>query len=147
MDRDQVVQIINDLLSNYTLDAKFVRIFGWDYNMRFARVYHPAKDITLTDGATVALDASQGYVFMLTAGGNRTISPPTNPAANQKLIIKHKASGGARTLALSTSTGGFRFGTSISALAATTSGKVDYIGAIYNVDDNKWDIVAYSQGF
>jgi hypothetical protein len=105
------------------------------------------KVSALSDGATPALDASLGNVFTLTAGGNRTIAIPTNPTTGQKIIIAHTASGADRTLALNTGTGGFRFGTTITALTATTSGLTDYIGAIYNSTANKWDVVAYSKGF
>lgn len=101
----------------------------------------------LTDGATPALDASLGNMFTLTAAGNRTIAVPSNPTNGQKIVIIHLASGADRTLALNTGAGGFRFGTTITALSATTSGKKDYIGAIYNGADSKWDVVAYSKGF
>jgi hypothetical protein len=102
---------------------------------------------TLTDGATPALDASLGNTFLLTASGDRTIAVPTNPTSGQKITIAHKASGANRTLALNTGTGGFRFGTDITALTITTSGLTDYIGAIYNAADNKWDVVSYVKGF
>ena len=48
---------------------------------------------------------------------------------------------------LDVNSGGFRFGTDITALTATTSGTFDYIGAIYNGTDSFWDIVAYSKGY
>jgi hypothetical protein len=103
--------------------------------------------VTLTDGATPALDASLGHTFLLTAAGNRTIAVPTNPTSGQRIIIVHKASGADRTLALNSGAGGFRFGTEITALTATTSGKTDYIGCIYNAADTKWDVVAVIKGF
>lgn len=103
--------------------------------------------VALSDGATPALDASLGNVFTLAAAGNRTIAVPTNPVSGQKIIIRHLASGGARTLALNTGAGGFRFGTDVTALTETASGKYDYIGCIYNAVDSKWDVVAYSKGY
>lgn len=103
--------------------------------------------VTLTDGATPALDASLGNTFLLTAAGNRTIAVPTNPKSGQKITIVHKASGADRTLALNTGAGGFRFGTDITALTATTSAKTDYIGCIYNAADSFWDILAYRKGY
>ena len=103
--------------------------------------------VTLTDGATPALDAALGSTFRLSAGGDRTIAVPSNPTNGQKIIIQHYANGGARTLALNTGAGGFRFGTDITGLTATTSGKTDYIGAIYNGTDSKWDVIAYTKGF
>lgn len=103
--------------------------------------------VALADGATPALDASLGNTFTLTAVGDRTIAIPTNPTDRQKIVIAHTASGADRTLSLNTGTGGFRFGTDITALTATTSGKTDYIGCIYNGTDNKWDVVAVTKGF
>lgn len=103
--------------------------------------------VTLVDGATPALDASLGTVFVLVAAGNRTIAVPSNAVDGQKMVIRHQASGGARTLALNSGAGGFRFGTDITALTSTTSGKWDYIGCIYNGTDSKWDVVGYTKGF
>lgn len=103
--------------------------------------------VALTDGATPALDASLGSVFRLDAAGDRTIAVPSNATNGQKIVIQHYASGGARTLALNTGAGGFRYGTDVTALTQTTSGKTDYIGCIYNGTDSKWDVVAYMKGF
>lgn len=103
--------------------------------------------VALTDGATPALDASLGNVFTLAAGGNRTIAVPSNATNGQKIVIRHLASGAARTLALNSGAGGFRFGTDITALTETASGKTDYIGCIYSSIDSKWDVVAVTKGF
>jgi len=103
--------------------------------------------ITLTDGATPALDAALGTVYRLAAAGDRTIGIPTNPSSGQRIVIQHFASGGARTLALNTGTGGFRFGSTITGLTATASGKTDYIEAVYNATDNKWDVITVTKGF
>ena len=105
------------------------------------------KVITLTDGATPALDASLGDVFTLIAAGNRTIAVPSNATSGQKIIIRHLASGAARTLALNTGAGGFSYGSDITALTETASGKYDYIGCIYNAVTSLWNVVAYSKGF
>jgi len=106
---------------------------------------------TLTDGATVALDASQGQQFKLVAAGDRTILAPTNApitAHSQRIVIIHKASGANRTLTLTTgSAGAFRFGATITGLTTTTSGTSDYITAIWNELDSRWDVVAYVKGF
>lgn len=107
----------------------------------------PPTVVTLTDGATPALDASLGNVFKISAAGDRTIAVPTNATDGQKIVIRHLASGGARTLALNSGAGGFRFGSDITALSQTASGKIDYIGAIYNATDTKWDVVAYVKGY
>lgn len=103
--------------------------------------------IGLTDGATPALNAALGNTFRLTAAGNRTIAVPTNPTDGQKIVIEHTASGANRTLSLNTGTGGFAFGSDITALTATVSGTTDYIGCVYNRVANKWRVVAYVKGY
>lgn len=104
--------------------------------------------VTLTDGATVALDASLGNVFKLTAAGNRTISAPTNAVDGQVIHIYHAASGANRTLTLTTgSAGAFRFGTDITGLTATTSGLTDWISCVYDSVDSRWDVVGYRKGY
>lgn len=108
-------------------------------------------EVVLTDAANVTLDSTLGNTFKLTAAGNRQIDAPTNKPASgfvQKIVIAHEASGADRTLTLQTGVaGGFRFGTSITALTATTNGLVDYIGCIYNDADDRWDVVSYVKGF
>lgn len=118
-----------------------------------AAIHEEVVDLT-GDGIStpVALNANLGSTFYIGANANRTVSVPTNkPAAGftQKIIIRHEALGGvSRTLSLTTgSAGAFRFGTFVSSLSATTAGAVDYIGAIYNDLDDRWDIVSYSKGF
>lgn len=104
------------------------------------------KVVTVTDGAGAVIDASLGNVFNWTAAADRTAGTTTNPVDGQKIIIRFTASGGARTLTLPTATtGDFRFGTDITTLTATTSGKTDYIGCVYN--STRWDVVAYTKGF
>lgn len=102
---------------------------------------------TLVDGATPALDASLGSVFRLAAAGNRTIAVPSNAVDGQRILIEHFASGGARTLALNTGAGGFRFGSTFASLSATSSGKTDYIEAVYNGTDSFWDVINVAKGF
>jgi hypothetical protein len=114
--------------------------------VRWSSVFASAV-VTLTDGATVALDASLGEYFRLSASGDRTLAAPTNPKDGQGITIEHLASGAARTLALNVGTGGFLLGTTITALTQTELGKRDFIRAIYNSTLNKWLVVGYSKGF
>jgi hypothetical protein len=107
--------------------------------------------VTLTSGANVTLDASLGNEFYLGANVDCLILAPTNKPASgvtQKITIRHEALSANRTLNLTTgSAGAFRFGTFVTALTQTISGAVDYIGAIYNHLDDRWDVVSYSKGF
>ncbi len=106
------------------------------------------KTTTLVDGASVTLDVTTGTVFRLAAAGNRTILAPSGTILNgQRILIQHFASGGARTLALTTGAAGFRFGTTFASLSATSSGLTDYIDAVYNNTDNRWDVINVTKGF
>ncbi len=103
--------------------------------------------VTLTDGATPALNAALGNQFVLVTTNTPAIGVPSNPTSGQKIVIRINASGGSRTASLNTGAGGFRYGSDITGLTAIASGKTDYIGAIYNATDNFWDVVAYIKGF
>lgn len=125
-------------------------VFSSTVSAEQLRVTRAASNtVVLTDGATVSLDASLGSgLFVLSATGNRTVAIPTNAVDGQKIVIKHYASGGDRTLSLASGTGGFLFGLDITTLTATTSGTSDFIGCIYQGGaTNKWFVVAYAKGF
>ena len=102
--------------------------------------------VLLTDGSSIATDASLGNVFYVTLGGNRTLSNPTNVTSGKRIIwrIKQDATGG-RTITLDTK---FRLGTDITSVVLSTAPSItDYIGAIYNAQDDKWDVIAFVKGF
>jgi len=102
--------------------------------------------VNLTDGATIATDASLSNQFRVTLGGNRTLSNPTNGFDGQLVMwsIKQDATG-SRTITLDTK---FRFGTDITSVTlTTTAGKTDKLGAQYNSGDDKWDVVSFVRGF
>jgi predicted secreted protein len=107
----------------------------------------PHPPVTLTDATTVATDASLGTHFRLSMGGNRTLGPPTNPTDGQVAVWEVTASAAARTLSLDTGTGGFAYGTDITALTATSSGLTDYVQAVYRTSVNKWRVIAYVKGY
>jgi len=102
--------------------------------------------VLLTDGASIATDASLGNVFYVTLGGNRTLSNPTNSTSGKRIIwrIKQDATGG-RTITLGNK---FRLGTDITSVVLSTAPSItDYIGAIYNAQDDVWDVIAFVKGF
>ena len=102
--------------------------------------------VAVTDGATLATDASLGTTFTVTLGGNRTLSAPTNPTNGQKITYRiTQDATGSRTLAFDAV---FNFGSLVPSLTLTTTpNKTDYIGCIYNSSSAKWDVVAISKGF
>ena len=53
-------------------------------------VRYPQGSVALTDGATIAVDASLGQYFYVDLGGNRTIQQPTNPLDGQVIHFELK---------------------------------------------------------
>jgi len=100
----------------------------------------------LTDAATIATNAALGNQFTVTLAGNRTLGNPTNPSNRQKVtwILKQDSTGG-RTITLDTK---FRLGTDIvDVTLSTTPSAIDYMTAIYDSTDDKWDVVAFVKGY
>lgn len=137
-------------------DQVLVKGSSADYDVTWATPANgggvkPLPPVALTDGTTVATDASLSTHFRLTMAGNRTLSAPTNPTSGQIVLWEVTASGGARTLALATGSGAFVFGTDVTALSATGSGLTDYIQAIYDEraasGTGRWRVISYIKGF
>lgn len=102
--------------------------------------------VELTDGSTVATDASTGDIFTLTTTQNFTMSNPTNPTNGQIIIYKIKQDGGGGNVI--TWDSNFRGSTDVPLPALTTTGDyVDYIQFIYDSSVTKWNCLAYNLGF
>jgi hypothetical protein len=101
--------------------------------------------VALTDSATISTNASLGNIFSVTLGGNRVLNAPTSPTNGQKVIWRFKQDGvGSRTITLDPI---FRVPLSIDTITlSSTAGYIDYMGAIYNGDDLKWDVIAFVRG-
>lgn len=102
--------------------------------------------VNLTDGANISVNAALGNIFTVTLGGNRQLDNPTNPNRGQKIIVRVKQDGtGSRTLTFDTK---YRFSTDLpSPTLSDGAGDIDYLGFIYNKDDDKWDYIAEVKGF
>ena len=104
------------------------------------------KAVTLTDAATIAVDASLGNVFdvTLTASGH-TMGAPTNPVNGQRIALRIRQDGtGSRTMSWNAI---YRFSTTRpSPTLTTTAAKTDIVEFIYNSQDTKWDVVNIDLG-
>ncbi|MHC5700906.1 hypothetical protein HHX38_01280 [Streptomyces sp. PKU-MA01144] len=102
--------------------------------------------VTLTDAATIATNASQGNLFRVTLGGNRTLGIPTNATNGQRITWELIQDGtGNRTLALAS---GFALGTTISSVTlTTTANKRDFLTALYNATTSKWYVIDFVKGY
>jgi len=112
-----------------------------------ASTFNTARVKALIDGATVATDVSLGSVFTLTTTQIFTLSNPTNSFDGAKIVWRIKQGGaGSFTITLGAD---FRVASDINAGVITLStavGTIDYLGAIYNADDSKWDIISFTKG-
>ena len=98
----------------------------------------------LTDGASIALDASRSNFYYVTLGGNQTLANATNPTFGQKIVLMiSQDSTGSRKLGFGTN---YKFGTDVPSYdTSTTAGTKDYIGMIYN--GTSMDVVSISKGY
>jgi len=95
--------------------------------------YIAVKVITLTDGSSVALDASLGNDFRWTLGaGSHTLSAPSNPVDGEAITIAVKYSGSFTPLFNAV----FDFGSAGQPTWTATSGKTDYVGFRYDASLN-----------
>lgn len=102
--------------------------------------------VTLSDAATISVNAALGNQFTVTLAGNRTLGNPTGAVNGQLLLfaIRQDATG-SRTLAYDTK---FRFGADITAITlTTTAAKTDYIGVRYHSSDDKFDVISVVKGY
>jgi len=105
----------------------------------------PNNDGTLTSG-NPEYDVDNADEFILTALAQDTDfgMPGGTPLDGQKLIIRIKDDGTARTLTWNTV---FRESTDLPKPTITVLGKTLYLGFIYNAADSKWDCLAVLNNF
>lgn len=153
--------------NNYTFIWQFIGTFGGSAEIclatgtfLFTRVSPPPNPanqdtnwlartdlvVQLVDGPTITTDVSTGDIFAVTLGGNRTLGAPINPTSGQRIMWRFRQdSTGSRTLAFDAI---FRFSSDIpSPTLSAGPHAVDYMGCIYNRDDNRWDVLAIAQGY
>lgn len=102
--------------------------------------------VSLTDAATISVDATLGNIFTVTLGGNRTLGNPTGAVNGQKMVFRIRQDvTGSRTITLDTK---YRLGSDITTVSLSTSAnKTDYLGVIYHSSDDKFDVVAFVKGY
>lgn len=102
--------------------------------------------VTLTDAATIAVDASLGNTFRVTLGGNRTLGTPSNPTDGQLIRFEvTQDATGSRTLAYS---GAYAVGSTVPfPTLTTTASKTDILGFAYYATGAVWRLLAVAQNF
>lgn len=130
------------LSSNVTLNADQATSANWRQNVADKllnpnAVWSAMTEQTLVDQATVAWDMSTGFDYVLTLGGNRTISNPTNTKVGQKgrLIIQQDATG-SRTVTWGAN---YKFSNGLAPTLSTTANAVDLF--YYDVRSSTYIII------
>jgi hypothetical protein len=95
----------------------------WDRN-------HLVAPVSLSDGASIAVNAALSNNFKVTLGGNRTLANPTNLADGMVLNFVLKQDGtGNRTLAFDTK---YDFGEAGTPTLSTGASKIDFVSCYYD---------------
>lgn len=105
------------------------------------------KIATLTEAATIAIDASAGNDFRVTLTANRIVGIPANPTDAQPMTIEFLEDGsGGHTLTWTTTVGGFSLGDLGTPPLNTTANALNIISFRYNLAKNKWCYLGSSTG-
>jgi hypothetical protein len=108
--------------------------------------------VTLTDAATIAVNAALGNQFRVTLGGNRTLGAPSGPVDGQVITVWFTQDGtGSRTITLALSpgtSGGYWFGTDLTSITlSTAAGTMDKATFQYDSANTRWDVTGFLRGF
>jgi hypothetical protein len=92
---------------------------------------------------TLTVNAATTDLFTATGlTGTVTFAAPSGTAVDgQKLLIRLKDNGTARTVNWTTSSGGYR-AIGVTLPSGTTANKITYLGCLYNSSEVFWDVVA-----
>jgi len=95
---------------------------------------------------TINTDASLGDIFDIDLMGSGTLATPSNPTDDQSIRwrITHKADNIPFVLG-----SGFKVPSSATSPLpfSSTSGTMDLLAATYDLDRNKWDVIAFVMGY
>jgi hypothetical protein len=108
-------------------------------------------DTTLVDFPSVVsgsliIDAGAGSLFSILLTTDVLVGDPLNPRDGQKIILRLKQDAiGGHSISFSSA---WNFGVDLSGILFSTAGEItDYIGAIYNEDAAKWDVISITRGY
>lgn len=99
--------------------------FTGTYNLSKAN----AATSTLTDGATITPDCTNGPIWFVTLGGNRAIAVPNNPKIGTYLFYVKQDATGSRTLTWNAI---FKWPAGVAPTLTTTANAVDLISLTYD---------------
>jgi len=113
---------INTTAVNYTANVTYGATLSVTGNVNFATAN--ITNQTLTDGATINWDVSQGMIATVTLGGNRALANPTNLKVGTLMLIVNQDGTGGRTLSFGSA---YKFPAAIAPVMTTSINAKDII--------------------
>lgn len=102
------------------------------------------KTIDVAYAPVIVTNSGSANQFRVILNGNALLQNPINAVDGQK-IMWEIVNTGAYTLSYDTQ---FSFSSDLpSAPVSGIAGKHDYVGAVYNAETNKWNIIAFLRGY
>jgi hypothetical protein len=101
--------------------------------------------VSLTDAATISVDAALGNDFRVTIAASRTVGNPTNGVDGQRVTFQIRQGGGGGFTANWSSQ--YKFGSAGAPALSAAAGATDVIGFIYNQSLGSWLCVGAALGF
>jgi hypothetical protein len=133
-----------------TLSVSGVVLTTTNQSVSGVKTFADALDLsvqTLTDSATIAVDAAAANKFHVTLAGNRTIANPTNAVDGRLVIFRlQQDATGNRVITWGSD---YRFRGDLAAanvVLSTTANITDRIAFEYHADDAKWDCISFIKG-
>lgn len=122
---DTAHAIVSSALQSRVATAAQYRANTTGYLLTTDKVWSAMAEVTLTDAATVAVDMSSGFDFVVTLAGNRTLGAPTNTKVGQRGRIRVvQDATGSRTLALASA---YKTAGATGITLSTPAASVDYL--------------------
>lgn len=91
------------------------------------------KVVTLTDAATILVNAQLGNEMRVTLGGNRTMGAPTNATDGETITFELvQDATGTRTITWASGTSGYSFGSGSAPTLSTAAHAVDFVAFRYS---------------
>ena len=126
----------NVRVDNFITDNGAIRtsLASLDKNSIFVNSFALDGVITLTDAATIAVDARLGDCFRVTLGGNRTLGNPTNMIGGKVYNFRIIQDGtGSRTLAYGSK---YKFAGGTAPVLSTAASSKDFMSCEYDATDD-----------
>ena len=134
----------NDELVEISSPAAGQTLVWSSANSRFENQKVPTRAVaaSATSGTlTPNGDTTDVYNAFGLTGGITLATPSGTPSDGQRLMIRLEDNGSARSITWTTSSGAYR-AVGVTLPSTTSSGKITYVGCVYNSTDLFWDVIA-----